>query len=439
MPSQFELFTFVIFICAVIHTFLTPSFYSLYHQYDRMALRNTKKSNHYRSLSEIFYLLSEVELVFGFWILPLALGLFFISDLDFLVSYLQTRDYTYALYMTVVVAFVSTKPIVHISEKILEAFSKLGGNHPRSWWWTILTLGPVFDIFLKEPGAMTISSILLAKTVFPFIKNTRFQYATLALLFINISLGGLFLPQFSRSLFLIARQENWEIAYTFFRFSWKAFLIIVLNNGFYYVFFRKYLPTETKPIQEILEKEKKGEPPFWIILIHLVFLGLIVVSSEYPPIFLGMFFLFLGVHRATFSYQGKEQGPLFLKPAILVGFFFASLLIHGEFQKWWAVQLLENVDFKMGYVTSIFLSSLIDNAVVLYFLDQFKPISEEVLYAFVTGSLSSGALTLMANGPNLIGYSNLREFFNGKVSLIALFFAALPLTILASLIFWIFI
>jgi hypothetical protein len=438
MPSKLELFYFFIFICAVVHTYLTTTFYSLHLKYKSKSGRSQKKSKIYRSLSEIFYFLSEVELVFGFWIIPLVIGLFFVSKIGTTIAYLETRDYTYALYMTVVVAFASTRPIIVFAETILAYISRLGGNNAKSWWWTILTVGPLLVTILKEPGAMTITSILLAKTCFPFIKKMKFRYKTLALLFINISLGGLLAPHTSRSLFLVARAENWDFIYTFFRFGWKSMLIILINNSVFYFLFRKDFVKDSSALVAYLEQEKKERPPLWLTGIHLFFLLAIVLSSEYPPIFLGCFFLFLGIHRVTFHYQGNEQGPLHLMPAILVGFFFASLLIHGELQRWWAVHLLQGLNFAGSLVMSSFLSAVIDNAVVLYFLDQVEPLSETILYAIVVGAMSSGSLTLMANGPNLIGYTNLKKFFRRNISLVSLFFAALPPTLIALFIFWIF-
>lgn len=437
MPTKIELFYSFIFICAVIHTFLTSNFYSLHKKYQKESEKNEQKRNFYRALSELFYFLSEIELVFGFWIIPLIIGLLFASKLEGTLEYLESRDYTYALYMAVVVAFASTRPIILFAEKVLEYVSRLGGNNAKSWWWTILTVGPLMDIFLKEPGAMTISSILLAKTCFNYIESKSFRYGTLALLFINISLGGLFAPHTSRSLFLVAQEENWNLFYTITRFGWKAFIIILINNSFYYFFFRKHFAKDSSGISEFLKKEKKISPPVWLTLVHLVFFTVIVISSEYPPIFLGVFFLFLGVHRVTFHYQGSGQGPLHIMPAILVGFFFASLLIHGELQKWWVTYFLEDLTFFKGLVISSILSAIIDNAVVLYFLDQIKPLSEAALYAIVAGALSSGSLTLMANGPNLIGYTNLKQFFEGNISLILLFLAALPLTLVSLIVFWI--
>lgn len=439
MPTKLQIFFSIIFVCAIIHTFLTSTFYSLHEKYKKKTSKDLEKRKRYRLLSEVYYFLSEVELVFGFWIVPLIVGLLFTSEIDQTILYLRTRDYTYAIYMTVVVVFASTRPVVIFAEKVLEYISRLGGNNAKSWWWTILTVGPILDIILKEPGAMTISSILLAKTCFPFIKDTKFRYATLALLFINISLCGLLAPYTSRSLFLVATQENWNTGYTIVRFGWKAIMILLINNSLYYYFFKKHFAKDSSSIAVLLAKEQKESPPLWLTMIHLLFLAGIVLSSEYPPIFLGIFFLFLGVHKATSHYQGREQGPLNLKPAIFVGFFFASLLIHGELQSWWAVRFLQNIGFAQGLLISTLLSSVVDNAVVLYFLDQIKPLSEAALYAIVVGALSSGGLTLMANAPNLIGYSNLRVFFGGKISLVALFLAALPLTLISLFVFWLFI
>ena len=82
MPTKIELFYSFIFICAVIHTFLTSNFYSLHKKYQKESEKNEQKRNFYRALSELFYFLSEIELVFGFWIIPLIIGLLFASKLE---------------------------------------------------------------------------------------------------------------------------------------------------------------------------------------------------------------------------------------------------------------------------------------------------------------------------------------------------------------------
>lgn len=439
MLSKFgiEIFTFIIFALAIIHAFLTHYFYALHEKYKIKANRVSKQQKFYLSLSEICYFFSEIEIVFGFWIIPLVLGLFLFLGVQETLHYLTSRDYTYALYMAVVVAFVSTRPIIQCAERLLAYISRLGGNSVKTWWWTILTLGPFLDIFLKEPGAMTITSILMAKTCFPFVKSRKFRYGTLALLFLNISLGGLFSPYTSRSLFLVAQLEKWDLAYTLMHFSWKALIVILLNTGLTYFVFRKKFPKDSSALLTFLENEKREHIPIWLTIIHLGLFLAIILSSEYPPIFLGVFFIFIGIHKVTHHYQGHEQGPLQLKPAIAVGFFFASLLIHGELQEGWVLKFLSDLNFEGALAISTFLSSIIDNAIVLYFLDQIKPLKDPVLYAIIAGSLSAAALTVMANGPNLIGYTILKKFFGGNISPFQLFLAGLPLTILSLLIFWV--
>ena len=44
--------------------------------------------------------------------------------------------------------------------------------------------------FITEPGAMTIGAMLLAKKFYKLKPSPMFAYATLGLLFVNISVGG---------------------------------------------------------------------------------------------------------------------------------------------------------------------------------------------------------------------------------------------------------
>jgi len=66
----------------------------------------------------------------------------------------------------------------------------LGKGSPAGWWVSILTLGPLLGSFITEPAAMTISALLLAAKFYDRRPSHRFAYATLGLLFVNISVGG---------------------------------------------------------------------------------------------------------------------------------------------------------------------------------------------------------------------------------------------------------
>lgn len=432
-PTPFEILTLIVFICAVIHTFLTPKLFLISKKMAKKAIKGKKKWKTYHFCSELIYFASEVEVVFGLWILPLIVAYPFFFSTKEVVNYINSHDYSGPFYFMVIMVIVGTRPILYFAEALLEKLAKLGKDTPAAWWWTIMMAGPLLAIVLKEPGAMTLSALLLAHKFYHYKPSLKFQYATLALLFSNISLSALLNPYASKSLFLISNELKWEFQYLFFKFGWKAIIAILLNNMAYFLFFRKEFQSGNFPKIIPLRKKTRHAPPLWVTVIHLLFVFLIAYNAAYFPIFIAFFVIFLGFYRATSFYQD----PLKLQPAILVGFFFASLLLHGELQSWWVIKIWSKLDPFMTLISSTLFSTFIDDATLLYIFSKLPPdIFENSINWVISGALASGGLTIIANGPNLIGYSFLRDFFGEKVSFFSLFWAALLPTVINLLTFW---
>jgi hypothetical protein len=54
----------------------------------------------------------------------------------------------------------------------------------------VLTVAPLLGSLITEPAAMTISALLLAQRFYELRPSRTFAYATLGLLFVNVSVGG---------------------------------------------------------------------------------------------------------------------------------------------------------------------------------------------------------------------------------------------------------
>ena len=147
--SPFNLFSAIIFGLAILNMFLTPKLYSISRHFSNLRDQKTKYWKHHHFFAEAFYLLSEVEVVFGLWLIPLFIGFTYFYSWNDAVQYLHSRDYTSALYILVIVVVVSSRPIIHFAEKILEYIARLGGDTPGAWWLTILTIGPLFGAIMK--------------------------------------------------------------------------------------------------------------------------------------------------------------------------------------------------------------------------------------------------------------------------------------------------
>ena len=99
-------------------------------------------------------------------------------------------NYTEPMFVVVIMALASTRPVVGFAEDALRRVASLGRGTPGAWWLSILTIGPVLGSFITEPAAMTICALLLARQFYDLQPSTRLKYATLGLLFVNVSIGG---------------------------------------------------------------------------------------------------------------------------------------------------------------------------------------------------------------------------------------------------------
>ena len=113
----------VIFFCAVLHTFFAARFMTLSHhvqeRHDRLA--DEAGRPHVPSVAaELLHFLGEVEVVFGLWAVPLLLLLAGFHGLEAARHYINdSLDFTEALFVVVIMALASTRPIVELAERLL--------------------------------------------------------------------------------------------------------------------------------------------------------------------------------------------------------------------------------------------------------------------------------------------------------------------------------
>jgi Na+/H+ antiporter NhaD/arsenite permease-like protein len=88
---------------------------------------------------------------------------------------------------------------------------------------------------------MTISALLLGRKLYDLQPNEKFKYATIGLLFVNISVGGTLTHFAAPPVLMVAGPWDWGTVYMMAHFGWKALVGILISNGLYYVLFRKEL------------------------------------------------------------------------------------------------------------------------------------------------------------------------------------------------------
>ena len=247
------------------------------------------------------------------------------------------------MFVVVIMALASTRPVVGFAEAALRRVASIGHGTPVAWWLTILTIGPVLGSFITEPAAMTICALLLARQFYDLQPSTRLKYATLGLLFVNVSIGGTLTHFAAPPILMVARTWGWDTAFVMGHFGWRSVLAILVSNAIYLFVFRRELAalaqrgsgagrrTSRKTTATTAPAASLLPVPAWLTAVHLLFMAWTVVNSHYPGLFLAGFLFFLGFAKATAVYQSRIE----LKAPLLVGFFLGGLVIHGVLQGWW--------------------------------------------------------------------------------------------------------
>jgi len=244
--EPFDLVATLIFFAAIVHTFLTSRFMALSHRWDqrhRDRIATGEADRHSVHLgAELFHFLGEIEVVFGLWAAALTWAIFFFYDWDTLHAYITRRvNFTEPMFVVVIMALAATRPILKLSEGALSLVARLLGGTLRAWWLTLLTLGPLLGSLITEPAAMTICALLLARKLYDLEPSPPFKYATLGLLFVNVSVGGTLSHFAAPPVLMVAGPWHWDMVYMVTHFGWKAVLGMIISNGLYFIVFRREL------------------------------------------------------------------------------------------------------------------------------------------------------------------------------------------------------
>ena len=430
----------ILFFGAIIHTFCAGIFHRVAERLEHAHRQKHEMSQQPEVVdnvsfgAEVFFLLGEVEIIFGLWVLPVFWALVFSFGWNETVQYFVTVNFTEPIFVVVIMILASARPIGRFAENCMRYAAKLGNNSTAAWWFVLLTVGPVLGSFITEPGAMTISAVLLAKQFYQKKPSVTFAYATIGLLFVNVSVGGTLSHFAAPPVLMVADKWDWNFTFMISNFGWKAVTGIVISNCLYYFFFRKELKrmdayhAEDTYANAIIDWENRDDPvPFFVTLFHILVMVWTVATAHYPQLFIPSFFTFLGFQMAT----AHHQNTINLKPPMLVGAFLAGLVVHGGLQAWWIAPVLGNLGELSIMIGSIVLTAFNDNAAIAYLSTMVPTLSDSMKYAVIAGAVTGGGLTVIANAPNPAGISILRKHFQYGVSPAKLALgAAIPTAIL---------
>jgi hypothetical protein len=420
-PNLTELTGAIIFALAVLHTFFVGKFHEWAHRFPHGSLR--------QNLTEF---LAETEIVFGLW----AALLFIVMiaeqrELKAATDYIDGLNFTEAKFVLVIMVMAAAKPVLRAAEALINGTARLLPlPQGAAFYFVTLGIGPALGSFITEPAAMTLIALILRQRLYSRDVSPIFAYATLGLLLVNVSVGGVLTHFAAPPVLMVAGKWNWGLSYMFTHFGWRGLMTTLTGAALMIAVF----PKEMKKIAPA--EERKGHIPLWLTLMHMFLLAMVVVFAHHENIFLGVFMMFLGLTVATREYQE----PLKLREGLLVGFFLAGLVTLGNLQAFWLRPLLASLDVNALYFGTTALTAITDNAALTYLGSLSNGLSEPMKQALVAGAVTGGGLTVIANAPNPAGVGILRQshfFQRHGLSPVGLLAGALLPTGIAIVFFWV--
>lgn len=429
--DRFLLVGTLVFFAAVAHAFLCPSITRFAHA--------AEKQGGFKGAA--LHLLGEVEAVFGLWAIVLF-GLMVAwpgKGWTFATRYVESGDYVPAaadgpskfiepLFVFVIMVMAASRPVMALASGLLGRVGRLFGGSPTAHWFVVLTLAPLLGSLITEPAAMTIGALLLSSQFYRLKPSDSLRYATLALLFVNVSVGGALTHFAAPPVVMVAAKWGWGLKDVFAHFGVAAIVSILLSNLTYLLWFRR----ELSALKGAAEASTAEPPmPAWVVVFPLACMAwtVLMLTEHRPVMMLGGFLAYLAFTSATSRWQPAPR----LRGPALVGFFLAGLVVLGGVQGWWISPVLGRMGEGALLATSTLLTAFNDNAAVTYLASLVPafsaagPEAEGLRHAVLAGALAGGGLTVIANAPNPAGQSILSPWFPEGISPWRLFlWAAVP-------------
>lgn len=410
-PTLIQSVAAAIFAIALIHTFSTKFFEEL--------------ANRHPAHEGIFHLLGEVEVVFGFWAMVLVVTMFALTGKAETLAYVDGRNLTEPMFVFAIMIVAGSRPILELATVLVRGVARVVPL-PRAlaMYFAVMALVPLLGSVITEPAAMTLGALMLRDR---FLDqdglSSRFKYATVGTLFVNVSIGGVLTPFAAPPVLMVAGKWGWDVSFMLTNFGWKAALAVSFNALALTLMFRREIAGITGT-----DEVRRAGVPLPIILVDSAILLGIVAFAHHPALFLGFLLFFMGFATA----YRRHHGRLILREGLLVAFFLAGLVMLGGMQEWWLRPLLLGMNPNEVYYGATALTAITDNAALTYLGSLVDGLTDEFKYMLVAGAVTGGGLTVIANAPNPAGFSILKVRFEDEtIGALGLFLAALPPTLVA--------
>ena len=417
MSHSIEILGTIIFGIAVIHTFCVKQILGWSHHYPPDS-----------GMRAFLHLAGEIEVVFGLWAAVFMLIYGCLQGFHAVLEYQQKLEFTEPIFIFCIMVVAATKPVLTVAQTIIQSIAQVVSKVFRvpevhADVLIILILGPLSGSLITEPAAMTVSALLLNAMVKE--NRQRLMYLLLAVLFVNISIGGALTPFAAPPMLMVAGKWQWDFAFVAKHFGWKSFSAVAVNTILLVSLMFKDIRGAMASLKNANTRQQRM--PLGVIAIHILILIGLVLSAHYSSTAFGLFLLFLGISTVTKKYQE----PLRLRESLLVAFFLGGIIMFGPLQKWWLQPLLSQMSQLTLYFGASLLTAVTDNAALTYLGSQVEGLTEISKYYLVAGALAGGGLTIIANAPNAAGFSIMQKHFPKGLNPMWLLVAAIIPTLIA--------
>lgn len=419
--TTIEILASALFAIAILHTLFANRFQILACRYPQGSVPEN-----------LFHLLGEVEVVFGLWAGIFIIAYAAISGPGNAIAYAESLKFTEPLFVFAVMTIAATKPVIELARLLILSISRLiPFNREISTYFCCLTIGPLLGSLITEPAAMTVTALILKERYFADASSAKIKYLTIAVLFVNVSIGGVLTHFAAPPVLMVAGIWNWDLAHMLTHFGWKAAIAVTVNALLASAFLRSEIVTLTSQLGSPSPDNRLSTP--WLTFVHLAFLASVIITAHHPVIFIGLLLFFLGIAAVT----AELQESLKLKESLLVSFFLGGLVVLGTPQKWWLQPAIASLDDIGLFLSAAGLTAFTDNAALTFLGAQIGNIADSQKYALVAGAVAAGGLTVIANAPNPAGYTILQERFGseGIRPFTLMSYAAIP-TLVAGACLW---
>jgi hypothetical protein len=413
--GSLEVIGAALFALAVVHTFSTRYFEHLAH---------TRTAH-----AGVWHLLGEVEAVFGFWAIVLVLFMAFGYGWGRSTAYLDSLQFTEPMFVFVIMVIAASRPVMQLAGDLVQGAGRaLPAAPPVAGYFLAPSLVPLLGSVNTEPAAMTLAALMLRERVFAAGVSSRLKYATLGVLFVNVSVGGTLTHFAAPPVLMVAAKWGWTTSFMLSTFGAKALLAVLINALAVTLLFRRELAARALGRRE----ESRPRVPKALVALNVLILAAVVFTNHHPEVFMGLFLLFLGLAEA----YRRHHERLMLREGLMVAFFLAGLVVLGGQQQWWLQDVLSRLDETALFYGATALTAITDNAALTYLGSLVEGVSDEYKYSLVAGAVAGGGLTVIANAPNPAGFAILKDHFQEQsISALGLFAAALVPTLVAVLCF----